>query len=160
MISAAAAQAGISLFWLYLSGREKPCVCRFEHDQKLLEILEQQLLRCGPDQLRVSPCPPCSCEYEPGCDPVAWFFLILIIGILSFACGCWLGGNGYSISDVTVGYKLNRGRRVRVPEAQPVKTQGEKVLAVTGPVTPSSKHGAASPVTRRRRTAGAGELSE
>ena len=158
MVTAAAAQTGISLLWLYLSGRERPCVCRFEHDHKLLEILEQQLLRCGPDQLRVSPCPPCSCECEPGCDSLAWTCLIVIFGSLSFTLGCWLGRNGYNTSDATIGCKFNRGRRARVTEAIPENVPIKKALVIAGPMTPSSKHGAGSTLARRRGAAGAGEL--
>ena len=69
-----------------------PVVCRCDRDAEdpVLSILQKQLDRCGPEQLRIPSCPDCKIEYSSFARTLELF----LVAVLSGAAG-WLASCGY-----------------------------------------------------------------
>lgn len=78
-LDALASLLGAGLGSIYGGRTPCECNCSFEHDAGLVSLLRDQLARCGPEQLRSTPC-VCS-----PCDEVwdGWHLLSFGVGFVS-----------------------------------------------------------------------------
>jgi len=117
--------AGAAIGSLLGSWRAAPTVvCRVEGaavDTAILDILREQLQRCGPQNLTVPHCPHCLCEAEHTAGSLA-VLLGVVFGLvlLSFVGGACLGSRLAAAQASTV----------RVEKPQPAETASQALVPV------------------------------
>ena len=118
--------------------RAASCFCEFAGptpDQRVLDLLDKQLSRCGPEQLTLPACPPCVCT------PTGYTLLFVVI----CAAVCFAGGILAERARPYVTARLLRPA-ADVVDTYPVglTVTALPVKSIGGPTTPSSlrRHGA------------------
>ena len=117
-----------------LTRREASCHCHYSGegtgvDERVLELLARQLDRCGPEELRGIPCPPCPASASGLGAAIAETGWVFALGVLVGAVGITLlnklsrdagppstGASvdkEYDASGVAVDGLVPRGRRAR-----------------------------------------------
>lgn len=82
-LDALASLVGASLGSVCLGRAPCECRCSAEHDAALVSLLRDQLARCGPEQLRSTPCSCSPCPDDWDGWHVALFALGFVVGLLA-----------------------------------------------------------------------------
>lgn len=85
---AVASAVGIAASWFHRAEHVCSCRCDTHADPQILDILREQLRRCGPEQLTPT-CPVCRCEVDSRNYTQVTILIVLAVFVVGLALG-WL----------------------------------------------------------------------
>ena len=135
--------AGVASGIALLTARpEVTCKCGCEHDRKLLEILEAQLARCGPERLTGVHCPGCLCECGGQGSLRLGLAVVFLLGLLTGASLALAVRRRPTQEAAQEPEAVLAGVRAELPAVEDEHGQdGQRSRARAGPLTPARRHG-------------------